>query len=91
MQEKAVGEYWLLICDEYDSHITREYINHCIDNNIILIILPLYSSYITQPLNVRVFTFIKKHIATEIDPLIQTSIPQIQKVEWLTAFIAAYN
>jgi hypothetical protein len=80
-QEKAAGEYHLLICDGHDSHITGEYIGHCIDNNIILMILPPHSLHITQPINVEAFGPMKKHMAAEIDLLIQTGIPWIQKVE----------
>ena len=90
-REKAAGEYRLLICDGHDSHITGEYIGHCMDNNIILMILPLHSSHMTQPLDVGVFGPMKKHMAVEIDLLIRTGIPRIQKVEWLTAFVAAHN
>ena len=54
-------------------------------------ILPLYSSHITQLLDVGVFGLLKKHMATEIDPLIRTGVPRIQKVEWLSAFVAAHN
>lgn len=68
--DKAAGEYRLLICDGHDSHITAEFISHCIDNNILLMILPPHSSYLTQPLDVRVFGALKKYIAAEIEPLI---------------------
>ena len=80
-REKAAREYRLLICDGHDSHITGEYIGHCMDNNIILMILPPHSSHMTQPLDVGVFGPMKKHMAAEIDPLIRTGIPRIQKVE----------
>jgi DDE superfamily endonuclease len=67
---KAVGEYRLLICDGYNSHITAKWIAHYIDNNILLMILPPHSSHLTQPLDVGVFGALKKHMAAEIDPLI---------------------
>jgi len=34
---------------------------------------------------------LKKQIAVEIEPLMQTGIMRVQKVEWLTAFVAAYD
>jgi DDE superfamily endonuclease/Tc5 transposase DNA-binding domain/helix-turn-helix, Psq domain len=89
--QKAAGEYRLLICDGHDSHITGKWIAHCMDNNIILMILPPHSSHLTQPLDVGVFGALKKHMAAEIDPLIRTGVPRIQKVEWLTAFVAAHD
>ena len=54
-------------------------------------ILPPHSSHLTQPLNVRVFGVLKKHMAVEIDPIIQMGVARIQKVEWLTAFVAAHD
>jgi len=54
-------------------------------------ILPLHSSHMTQPLDVGVFTLLKKHMVAEIDPFIQTDISRIQKIEWLTAFVAAHD
>jgi len=89
--EKAAQEYRLLVCDGHDSHIMGEFIRHCIDNNIILAILPPHSSHMTQPLDVGVFAPLKKHMAAEIDPLIRTGISWIQKIEWLTPFVAAHD
>ena len=90
-REKAAREYHLLIFNGHDSHITGEFVAHCIDNNIIPMILPPHSSHLTQPLDVGIFGPLKKHISAKIDPLIRMGIPRIQKVEWLTAFVAAHN
>jgi len=54
-------------------------------------ILPLHSSYLTQPLDVRVFSALKKYMTVEIDLLTEMGITRIQKVEWLTAFVAAHD
>ena len=89
--DKAVGEYRLLICDGHDSHITAEWIAHCIDNDILLMILPPHSSHLTQPLDVGIFGPLKKHMAAEIAPLIQLGVSRVRKVEWLTAFVSAHN
>ena len=90
-RHKTAGEYRLLICDGHDSHITAEFIAHCMDNNILLMILPPHSSHLTQPLDVGVFGALKKHMSAEIGPLIRTGVTRIQKVEWLTAFVAAHD
>jgi hypothetical protein len=89
--DKAAGEYRLLICDGHDSHITAEFIAHCIDNKILLMILPPHSSHLTQPLDVGVFRALKQYMAAELYPLIRTGISRIQKVEWLNAFVAAHD
>lgn len=90
-REKAAGKYRLLICDGHDSHITGEFIGHCMDHNIVLFILPPHSSHLTQPLDVGVFRPLKKYMANELQPLISTGIARIQKVEWLTAFVNAHK
>src|SRR5271154_1723554 len=74
----------------HDSHITGDFIAFCIDNNILLMILPPHSSHLTQPLDVGVFGPLKKHMSAEIEPLMRTGITRVQKVEWLTAFVAAH-
>ena len=51
----------MLICDGHDSHITGDFIEFCMDNNILLMILPPHSSHLTQPLDVGVFGALKKH------------------------------
>ena len=89
--DKAGGEYHFLICDGHDSHITMEFITHCIDNKILLMILPPHSSHLTQLLDVRVFSSLKKYIAVELYPLMSTGIARIQKFEWLAAFVAAHE
>jgi hypothetical protein len=90
-REKANGEPRLLICDGHDSHITGEYIGHCMDNNIHLMILPPHSSHLTQPLDVGVFGPLKKVLAAKLDPIIRTGIANVQKSEWLAAFEQAHN
>jgi DDE superfamily endonuclease/Tc5 transposase DNA-binding domain/helix-turn-helix, Psq domain len=90
-REKAAGKYRLLICDGHDSHITGEFIGHCMDNDILLFILPPHSSHLTQPLDVGVFRPLKKYMAKALQPLISTGIARLQKVEWLTAFVTAHN
>ena len=79
--DKAAGEYSLLICDKYDSHIIAEWIAYYIDNKIFLMILLSYSSYLTQSLDVKVFGTLKKYMMAELYPFMQTSVTRIQKVE----------
>ena len=54
-------------------------------------ILSPHSSHLTQPLDIEVFGTLKKHMAREIEPLIATGVARIQKVKWLTVFVAAHN
>lgn len=71
----------MLICDGHDSDITGDFIGHCMDNNILLMILPPHSSHLIQPLDVGVFGALKKVMASKIEPLLRTGVSRIQKVE----------
>ena len=90
-REKADGKMRLLICDGHDSHITAVWIEHCMRNNIVLMVLPPHSSHLTQPLDVGVFGPLKTLMASALEPLISTEIHQIIKTEWLSAFVEAHK
>ena len=90
-REKAKGKYRMLICDGHDSHITGDFIGHCMDNDILLMILPPHSSHLTQPLDVGLFGALKKVMASKIEPLLRTGISRIQKVEWTAAFVEVHE
>jgi len=90
-REKANGKPRLLICDGHDSHITASWIAHCMKNNIILMILPPHSSHLTQPLDVGVFSPLKRLMASAIEPLVSTELHRIMKAEWLSAYVEAHD
>ena len=87
--EKAKGQMRLLICDGHDSHISAEFVRHCMTNQIILLLLPPHSSHLLQPLDVGVFGPLKKAISRHLAGLLQTEIVRIQKFEWLEKYIKA--
>jgi hypothetical protein len=88
-REKANGKTRLLICDGHDSHVTPDFIIHCMFHNIVLLILPPHTSHITQPLDVGIFSPLKRHMAAELHGIIITEVARIQKVEWVSAFARA--
>jgi hypothetical protein len=88
-REKADGQKRVLICDGHGSHVTANFIRHCRENNIELLILPPHSSHITQPLDVAVFGPLKQFMAAELQKLIHTEIHRVQKAEWTCAYIRA--
>ena len=90
-REKADGKMRLLICDGHDSHITAVWIEHCMRNNIVLMVLPPHSSHLTQPLDVGVFGPLKTLMASALEPLISTELHRILKAEWLSAFVEAHD
>jgi len=54
-------------------------------------ILPPHSSHMSQPLDVGVFSALKKHIARELQPVFAMQISHLQKAEWLSAFVTAHH
>lgn len=88
-REKANGKPRLLICDGHDSHVTPEFIIHCMFHNIVLLILPPHTSHITQPLDLCIFGPFKRHMTAELHGIISMEVARLQKVEWLSAYARA--
>ena len=80
-REKANGQYRLLLCDGHDSHITAQFVRYCIDNRIILFVLPPHSSHILQPLDVGVFGPVKAAMSLLVSKLYAMEISRLQKIE----------
>ncbi|PQM43531.1 hypothetical protein VC83_09658 [Pseudogymnoascus destructans] len=59
----------LLICDGHDSHISGNFISHCIQNRISILILPPHTSHVLQPLDVAIFGPLKKRLTTALSHL----------------------
>ncbi len=61
----------------------------CIDNNIILFLLPPHSSHLLQPLDIGVFGPVKSAMAVQLNKLFALEISRLQKVEWVEKYILA--
>ena len=83
MKTKVNGQKRLLLCDSHDSHISAQFVQFCIDHNIILFLLLLYSSHLLQPLGVSVFRPLKQAMSSQLNRLYTTEISRLQKAEWL--------
>jgi len=55
MQNRANGAIRLLILDGHDLHVTWEFLDYCLQNDIIPLCLPAHSTHILQPLDVGLF------------------------------------
>ena len=82
-------EYRFLLCDGHDSHISAAFVGYCLQNCIALVLLPPHSSHLLQPLDVGVFSPLKKALAVRQSRLFCGAVRHIQKVEWLEHFIEA--
>ena len=88
-REKAKGKPRLLICDGHDSHVTPEFILHCMFHNIVLLVLPPHTSHVTQPLDLCIFGPFKQHMTAELQGIISMEVARLHKVEWLSAYARA--
>ena len=80
----------LLIYDDHDNHISERFIHHCIQHDIVLILLPSHYSHLLQSLNVSIFDSLKSILSNELDHIFRTGISILQKIEWFQAFMKAH-
>jgi hypothetical protein len=79
----------LLVMDGHGSHITANVIAHCMEHAIDLLILPPHTSHKLQPLDVAVFSPLKRALAAETDTASRLDIGRIQRVDWTNMYIRA--
>jgi len=90
-RSRTVGAYRMIVLDGHESHLSFEFESYCKDNNIITISLPPHSSHLTQPLDVGVFSPLKRAYGDQINLFIRAHINHITKDEFFIAYHAAYN
>jgi hypothetical protein len=83
------GKRRLLLLDGHGSHLTARFIAFCLDKTIDLVVLPPHTSHILQPLDVGVFSPLKRALSTEIEKLFRLDTRRIPRVEWTEAYITA--
>ena len=69
----------LLIIDGYSSHITGKLIAACISTCIDLLIMPPHCSHVLQPLDVGVFSPLKRFHSLEVDRYARQAITRITR------------
>ena len=82
-------EYRLLLCDGHDFHVSLALVGYTIQKHIILTLLPPHSSHLLQPLDVDVFAPLKTALAHRQSQLFRNRVRRMEKVQWLTDFIAS--
>jgi hypothetical protein len=79
----------LLILDGHGSHITGKLIAHCMEHAIDLLVLPPHTSHKLQPLDVSVFSPLKRALAAETDAASRLDSGRIQRADWTNMYIRA--
>jgi hypothetical protein len=85
------GLYRILVLDKHKSYESAEFQEYYKAYNIITLGLLPYSSYLTQPLDVRCFNILKQAYDQQIEIFIKTYINYITKVEFFLVFIIVYK
>lgn len=75
--------------DGHGSHITANVIAHCMEHAIDLLILPPHCSHTLQPLDVSVFSPLKRALAAETDSVDRLDAGRVSRVEWTKMYIQA--
>jgi hypothetical protein len=84
-KDSAKGTHRLLVCDQFGSHLTYEFVKYCEDNQIILFFLPPHSSHILQPLDVGVFSAYKHWHSEWVYDATVSGYERITKDDFLSA------
>jgi hypothetical protein len=82
------GQYRLLICDGFGSHMTYEFKKFCKQQKIILFFLIPHTSHFLQPLDVGVFHAFKHWHSEAVFAASYTGISKFTRVEFLTALLS---
>ena len=86
---KAAGLPQILLCNGHNSHISANFIAHCMDHNIVLLVMPPYTSHLIQPLDISIFGPLKTYLACKTDFFLQTGLSWLLKHKWVQCYHAA--
>jgi len=73
------GGMHLLIIDGHDSHVTWEFLDYCLQNDIIPLCLPAHSTHILQPLDVGLFGPLQSNYSKCLDDFVEGGETGINK------------
>ena len=75
--------------DGHSSHITANVIAFCMEHAIDLLILPPHTSHVLQPLDVSMFSPLKRALAAETDIASRLDPGRVSRVEWTSMYVRA--
>ncbi|SPO28368.1 uncharacterized protein UTRI_04765 [Ustilago trichophora] len=87
-QQKAQGNYRLLILDGHGSHVTLEFIQQAWDFRIICLCLPPHATHLLQPLDVSIFGPLQNAFTAEVDKFAGANL-SIGKKDFLKMYVKA--
>jgi hypothetical protein len=79
--------YWrLLILDGHGSHITLDFIEYAMDHKILILQLPPHTSHYLQPLDVGIFTGMKRQYRVKIQQRADLARVKVSKDQFLRTY-----
>ncbi|KAI9041891.1 uncharacterized protein KD926_006437 [Aspergillus affinis] len=84
-KHRTRGDYRLLLCNGYGSHLTYEFVQYCEKHKIVLFFLPPHSSHLLQPLDIGVFHAYKHHHAEAVSNATYAGCGKFTKTDFLHA------
>jgi hypothetical protein len=90
-RSRTVGVYRLLIIDGHESHISIDFRDMCKEVKIITLCMLAHSSHLLQPLDVAVFSLLKRAYGAEISGLARAMVTKIDKPAFIQVYKVAYN
>ncbi len=87
-RKTQVEAHRLLIMNNYESHLTYEFLQYVDFHNIVIFILFSHSTHVTQSLNVRIFQLMKHYHSKVIDETIWLESTSFNKQNFLAFFIS---
>lgn len=78
------GTHRLLILDGHSSHVTPEFDQYCVQNQIVTLCIPHHTSHLLQPLDVSCFSPLKHTYGQQVQELARRRIFHVDKVDFLS-------
>jgi hypothetical protein len=91
MKATSTKAYRLLIIDGHKSYYLIEFQDYYKENKIITLYILLYLSHLLQPLNVILYSLLKRYYSDGISLLARSRIYYINKETFLLAFKVAFE
>lgn len=84
--KRQQGEWHLLLMDGHGLHHIYKFLKFCDDHKIKVVAIPLYTTYLLQPLDICVFQPLKHWHSETVNEAVQNGNETFSKVKFLNAF-----
>src|SRR4051812_4027602 len=82
-------DYRLLLLDEHSSHISANFITHCLLHHIVLLYLPPHSTHLIQPLDLGIFNQYQHHYGNLVDERMRLMTASLMKADFINLITTA--